>query len=289
MKKLLFMALAVLLALSLSCNVFAAGDAVTVSDANGGPGQTVYLAVQLQNPVEASAIGIQCQYDDALLAAVPELSTWEKEGLISAFEEGNKGVWASQNVVTLEDKLCVLAFQIKDGVAFDSTEIICTVVLKDGATEKLNAVVKGVIHCQCTHIYSAWVSTGSTYHTRECELCGGKNTQTHSWDSGVKEEQPNGQILLVKTCTLCKARHGEDVTSTEQGSSGVPGADANAEDEHNHSSEVIGTTEHNHDHDEEATDEHDHTESANDPVTPWIVLILPIALIAGGIWFLKKK
>lgn len=289
MKRLLFMSLAVMLILSLTCNVVAAGDGVTVSDANGGPGQTVYLTVQLQNPVEASAIGIQCQFDETLLDAVPELSTWEKEGLLSSFDSGNKGVWASQSSAKLEGKLCVLVFQIKDGVAFDSTEVICTVVLKDGATEKLNAVVKGVIHCQCTHIYGAWVSTGSTYHTRECELCGGKNTQTHTWDSGVKEEQPNGQIILVKTCTLCKARHGEDVTDTEQGSAGIPGTNTNSQEGHNHSAVVTSPAEHDHNHSEDILDEHNHTESANDPATIWIVLLLPVALIVVGIWFLKKK
>ena len=291
MKRLLYLVLALTVVLSFAINCFGASNQVTLSDTQAGPGQTVYLTMELHESVEASAVGVQCQFDTSLLEAKPELSTWERKGLLSAFEEGNNGVWASEKLEDLKGKLCVLAFQIKADAAFDSTEVICTVVLKDGSTEKLNCAVKGIITSKCTHDYGAWESTGSTNHVRTCSLCGGKNTQTHNWSTGVKETQPNGKVYLVKTCTVCKARNSVDVTESEQNQSNIPGMNVGNESDHDHSSEIVTAPAQDHDHDHITTteDEHDHSTEANDPVTLWIVLIVPVLLIAAGLWYIKKK
>ena len=287
MKRLLFVTLLTVLVFCLACNAFATGAGVAVSSAKGGPGQIVYLTVELQEAVEANAVGIQCQYDTSLLDAVPELSTWETKGLISAFEADNKGVWASQNTEAIEGKLCTLAFQIKDDAAFDTTEVVCTVVIKDGASEKVNATIKSVISCQCTHNYGPWESTGSANHMRTCDLCGGKNTQTHNWDSGIEETQSDGRVLLIKKCTVCGARDATEITTKEQGNTGLPGMGTDTESDHEHSSQLTNQTDH--DHDDASADEHIHTETENDPATIWVVLLLPVVLIAAGMWYLKKK
>ena len=289
MKQLLYFALTILLVLSISCNCFAAGNEVAINDVNGGPGQTIYLALELQEPVTASAIGVRCQYDAELLEALPELSTWEIKGLLSSFEKENNGVWASATGQELKGKLCVLAFRIKDGVAFNSTDILCTVILKDGSTEKVNCTVKSTVSCQCTHNYGPWESTGNMNHIRTCTLCGGKNTQNHEWDSGVKETRQNGQVLLVKTCVVCKTKNVTDITSTEQETSHIPGVNDENEENHNHDAVVIPTTKHNHDHSDLVQDEHNHEVVENDPVTIWIVLLLPVLLIAVAIIFVKKR
>lgn len=285
MKKLLCLILGFMLVLSITVTCLAAGNTLSLSDAKGGPGQTVYLTLNLNESVVASAIGVNCQFDAAILEAAPELCVWERKGLISAFEQDNQGVWAAEKAEDLKGKLCVLAFQIKDGVAFESTEVLCTVILKDGVTEKINTTVKGVITGECTHNYGDWKSAGTATHVRECALCGGKNTQNHNWDSGVKETQPSGQILLVKTCTVCGAKDATDVTTTEQGNINIPGS----ETDHNHTSQVPEQTEHNHDHDDASTDEHIHAETENDPITIWIVLLVPVVLIVAGVLYLKKK
>ena len=282
MKRLLFLALAIILVLSLGVNCLAASNKVTITDAKGGPGQTVYLTLELEESVEAAAIGIQCQYDTSLLLAMPELCTWERKGILSAFEKDNKGVWASEKPEDLKGKLCVLAFQIKEDVAFDQTEVSCTIVIKDGATEKVNTSVKGVISCQCTHSYGLWESANSTNHIRVCSLCGGKNTQTHDWDDGVEETQPNGQVLLVKTCSVCKARTATEVESAGQNQSDYGGS----KDDHNHQTGPL--PEHDHEGDA-AGDGHTHTEGDRNPITLWVILLIPVLLIGAGIWFVKKK
>lgn len=284
MKRLFLAVLAVTLMWSLSANCIAADNTVTLTDTKGGPGQTVYLTLELQESVKAAAIGVHCQYDSSLLEALPELCTWEIKSTLSAFEKDNKGVWAVENAEDIQGKLCVLAFRIRDNVAFDQTEVTCTVVIKDGAEEKVRTTVSGMIFCQCTHNYGSWESNDNSSHIRICSLCGGKNTQTHNWDNGVKEIQPDGRVLLIKTCTVCKARTATELDSSEQDKSDI--GDTN--DGHDHGSQFGTQTGHNYDGDT-AGDEHSHGDTEKNPMTVWIVLLVTALLIAVAIWFVKKK
>lgn len=288
MKRIFFWVLAAALVLSLTATCWAAGEA-TLTSAKGGPGQTVYLTLELQKSVEASAVGVNCQFDETLLTAQPELSTWEREGLLFAFEKDNMGVWAAEKPVDLKGKLCVLAFQVNDGVAFDSTEVTVTVVLKDGAAEKGSYTATGLITCECTHDYGSWESTGNLNHVRVCSLCGGKNTQNHSWDPGEKQTQSDGTTLLVRTCTVCKARTGVDVTEAEQESSGLLGAEGvggdTADNDHGETSETMP----DHDHGTQTGEADVHTDGGEDPLTLWIILAVVAVFIAAGVWFVKKK
>ena len=284
MKRLFLAVLAVTLIWSLSANCIAADNTVTLTDTKGGPGQTVYLTLELQESVNAAAIGVHCQYDSSLLEALPELCTWEIEGTLSAFEKDNKGVWAIEKATELKGKLCVLAFRIKDDVAIEQTEVTCTVVIKDGAEEKVHATVSGMIFFKCTHNYGSWESNGNNSHIRICAMCGDKNTQIHDWDNGVKETQPDGRVLLIKTCMECKAKIATELDSSEQDKSNSGGTN----DDHDHGSQSATHTDQNYDGDTDG-EEHSHGDTKENPVTIWIVLLVPVLLIAVAIWFVKKK
>lgn len=283
MKRIFLWALALALTLALAGNALAAEGGMTLSDSQGGAGQTVYLTLELKETVEASAVGLVCEYDTDLLTAQPELSTWEQEGLLFAFEEGNRGVWASEKPGDRKGKLCVLAFQVNEGVAFDRTQVVCTVVFKDGATEKASYTVQGSITCQCTHEYGDWESAGSLNHSRVCALCGGKSTQPHSWDDGQKQTQPDGTTLLVRTCPVCKARTARDV-SYEEGDSllGTEGK----EDDHVHTPGTLPEEEHDH---ETPQTPHIHNEGGEDPLTLWVILAVLVVFVAAGVWYVKKN
>lgn len=287
MKKLLFLTLSFVLALSISVTCLAAENTLSLSGAKGGAGQTLYLSLELNETVTANAIGISCQFDTTILEAVPELSTWERKGILSAFEQDNQGVWAAEKPEQLQGKLCVLAFRIKDSVAFDSTEILCAIVIKEGATEKVNSTVKSLITGECTHSYGSWESNGLNTHVRICSLCGGRNTQTHNWDSGVEETQADGKVLLIKTCNVCNAKNGTEITSTELSNSGLSGINHGTDDIHDHNSQTGNQEDHKHDSLEE--DNHVHIEEKKDPLTIWIVVLLPIFLIVAAVLFVKKK
>lgn len=204
-----FLALGLVVSLSGLC--LAAETPLSVSDAKGGSGQTVYLAVTLDESVMANTVGITCQFDDTLLTALPELCRWEKISLLSAFEEGNVGAWAGAVTSDMKGKLCVLAFQVKEGVAFSQTKVVCTVVLKDGAKEMGTYTAEGTVSCECAHDYGDWTSTGEVSHTRVCSLCGGKNTQYHSWDDGTEKAGEGNMTTVTYTCLVCRAQTAVEV------------------------------------------------------------------------------
>ena len=275
--------LAVALVLSLTATCWAAGEA-TLTDAKGGPGQTVYLTFELLASVQANTMGIECQFDKDLLEAQPELCVWEREGMLSAFDTDNLGVWMGEKTADMKGKICVLAFRVKDGAAFETTEVTVTLLLKDDAKDMGSYTAKGVVSCECTHDYGDWESTGNQNHARVCSLCGGKSTQPHSWDSGQNQTQPDGTTLLVKTCTLCKAKVGVDALVEEQ-ESGALDMVGGADEDHTHEDTLP-----EHDHAAQDSHEgHDHTAGGENPYTIWIVLAVVAIFVAEGLWFVKKR
>lgn len=199
---LFFLALGLLLSLSGLC--LAAEAPLSVSDSEGGAGQTVYLTVTLEESVMANTIGVQCEFDKTLLTALPELCTWGNTGLLSAFDTDNIGVWAGADSVDLQGKLCVLAFQVQEGVTFSQTKVKCTVILKDDARELGTYTAEGSITCKCVHEYGDWTSGGSLGHVRVCSLCGGKNTQSHDWDDGTQKPGEGNMTIVTYTCLVCR-------------------------------------------------------------------------------------
>lgn len=207
MKRFVLLMLALMLILSLTTVCLAAEDApLSVSNSQIAEGQTVYLAVTLNESVTANTIGVMCEYDKTLLTAQPSLCTWGKTGVLAAFEQDNMGAWASAEAQDLKGKLCVLAFQVKEGVAFSRTAVKCTVMLKDNAEEKGTFTAEGYVETPCDHSYGPWSGAGSLGHQRTCSLCGGKNTQAHSWDEGSSAPKPGDSNITVVTytCQVCK-------------------------------------------------------------------------------------
>ena len=203
MKRLIILCiiLGVLISLCIPCLADEAPLEVTNTQAKAG--QTVYLAVTLNESVVANTIGIKCEYDKTLLTALPELCTWGRTSIVSAFKADNNGAWTSQLSEDLKGKLCVLAFQVNEDIAFDKTAVKCTVVLKDSAKEVGNYVTEGWITSDCDHNYGPWKSTGEINHTQICKICGGKSTQQHQWDEGTESEQQD-VILKTMTCQVCR-------------------------------------------------------------------------------------
>lgn len=204
MKRLLLGVFALVLVLSLSLPCMAAEEILSVAGSKAAAGETVYLTVSLESPIKANTVGISCQFDNAVLTAQPELSKWSENATLAAFEEDNMGAWAVSNEKALSGELCVLAFQVKPGAAFDTTEVACTVKLKVNTKVVGEYTAKGTVSCVCRHSYGDWESAGAIGHERECTLCGGKNTQMHQWDDGTEQAGKGGVTIITKTCLVCK-------------------------------------------------------------------------------------
>ena len=197
------MILCVLASLCVPCLADEAPLKITNTQAKAG--QTAYLAVTLNQSVVANTLGVKCEFDKTLLTALPELSAWEKTGTVSAFKADNNGAWTSQTTEDMKGKLFILAFQVNEGVAFATTPVKCTVVLKNSEKEVGNYVVEGRITMDCDHEYGPWESTGKLNHTRICKICGGKSNQEHQWDEGTETEQTD-LIIKTMTCQVCREK-----------------------------------------------------------------------------------
>lgn len=205
MKRLIILCMILCVLASLCVPCLADEAPLKITNTQAKAGQTAYLAVTLNQSVVANTLGVKCEFDKTLLTALPELCTWEKTGTVSAFKADNNGAWTSQTTEDMKGKLFVLAFQVNEGVAFATTPVKCTVVLKNSEKEVANYVVEGRITMDCDHDYGPWESAGKINHTQICKICGGKSNQYHQWDEGTETEQKD-VIIKTMTCKVCREK-----------------------------------------------------------------------------------
>ncbi len=204
------MALAVLLLVSQPLTCMAADEPLTVSSAQGDPGEYVYLTVTLNKEVTADSIGIKYKYNTAHLKADPQLCQWGKAGVLSSFDVVDDaypgiGVWAGVSSEKLQGTVCTLAFKVLDKASFTKTDVSCVVTLRN-ENDQVEYAATGTVSTTCSHSYGPWKTTGLADHKRSCEKCGDSYVESHAWDSGVlsKIEGKPELNLLTYTCTVCK-------------------------------------------------------------------------------------
>lgn len=218
MKKPICILLILLLLSSLSCTALAAENGLTLSDAGGQPGQTVYLAVALRDSLMGDSVGISYSYDAAILEAVPGSCSWSSQGVLQDFDGHDQGVWANGSTKDLKGTICVLAFRIRPDVTFTETTVSCTLVVQNGGAEVGSFTAEATVSLDCNHEYGNFVDQGSIGHSRECGLCGRKQTQSHSWDEGIVKENPDSKEIdwKVFTCTVCGGTQSYEVPKSEE-------------------------------------------------------------------------
>lgn len=327
MKRLLILCM-ILCALASLCFPCSADQMpLEMTDAQAKAGQTVYLAVALNESVTANAIGVKCEFDKALLKALPDYSTWEIEGILSAFKADNDGAWASQSAQDVTGKLFVLAFQVKDGTTFPYTNVKCTVVLKNADKEVGNYTVEGSISSDCQHTYGNWKSAGTQNHVRVCTICGQKNSQNHQWDQGKETETQQHTTLLTKTCLVCRQQSIWEVSNqtgqmtpvgpteltqaTNPNKEPQPGqSQQTAPVEIGQTKATTGTSHHEHTHATQPSQtrpgithpehshagatqpdhsDHNHTVNEHESLPIWVFAILFALTLAGLTIYVKKK
>lgn len=107
-----------------------------VKDVELTPGETVYVRLELTQPVVADSMGVTYSYDPAVLRPLKSSSTWTKQGTTQAFDTANKaGVWMNQSAVELEGRVCSLAFQVLTEEENFNTQVTVTLVIKNGGIE----------------------------------------------------------------------------------------------------------------------------------------------------------
>ena len=207
MRKIITLILCLLLLSAMTLTGFATGDTLSVTDAKGKSGDTVYLTVTLNTSVSADALGVKYTYDKAVLKAVPDSSTWTPKGSLQNFGNKDLGVWATTTPVDLNGPLCVLAFRVKDQADFTQTQVTCEVTVRNGSKEVGVYTATATISNACTHNFGQWQNAGKAGHTRTCDSCQAKQTKSHQWDEGKVSQKADGSGIevMVYTCQVCGA------------------------------------------------------------------------------------
>lgn len=215
MRKIVMTAAAILLILTMAVNGYAAEEKMTLSDAEGIPGATVYLTMTLQESVKGDALAVSYTYDPELLEPLIDSHAWSKTGMLQDFDYKHVGVWADSSVSDFNGPVCVLAFRIRDGKTFQSTKVGCTLMVKNGASDAGTYTAEATVSMACSHVFGNWIHADAFNHTRACETCGQKQTQSHIWDEGVLTDNPENERTEIKTytCTECGGTRQVEVSS----------------------------------------------------------------------------
>lgn len=205
MKKMIIFVLTLILMLSLTQPVSAAGEGFSLSDADAQPGEIIYLTATLNESAVANAVGVTYSYDSAILEAVPSSCSWVKTGVLQDFNSNGAGVWASAESEDLKGAVCILAFRVKSGASFSKTKITCTVIVKNDSTEVGSYTAEATVSMTCNHTYGEWTDQGGVGHTQVCASCNSQLTESHTWNEGVRSPKPNDPNidLMTYTCNIC--------------------------------------------------------------------------------------
>lgn len=205
MRKIAMTAVAILLILTMALNGYAAEEKMTLSDAEGVSGATVFLTMTLHESVKGDALAVSYTYDPEFLEPLIDSHAWSKTGMLQDFDYKHVGVWADGSVTDFDGPVCVLAFRIRDGKSFRSTKVGCTLKVKNGASDVGTYTAEATVSMACSHVFGNWANVDAFSHTRTCETCGQKQTQSHIWDDGVLTDNPDNEKTEIKTytCTVC--------------------------------------------------------------------------------------
>lgn len=192
----------------------AAPSDLTLSDGAAATGEVVYLTLTLNKQTQGNTMGVEYSYDTKHLEAVPELCSWSKGGAVKDFGLKGRGVWASQNVTTLEGAICILAFRIKQDADFTQTKVSCSLVVKNETEQTGQYSAEATVKIVCNHSFAAWEAEGNGLHSRKCESCGHSQSEIHKWDAGVIQPNPENsqQKIRLFTCSVCGATRQETVS-----------------------------------------------------------------------------
>lgn len=205
MKKILISFLCLILLWTMPLMSLAASGGLTVSDAQGQPGDVFFLTVTMNEEISGDTLGVQYTYDKELLKAVPASSSWAKQGTLQDFGTKDVGVWAASSPVNLQGAICVLAFAIKEDAVFNQTEVTCEVTVRDGDQLVGTYSAIATVTRPCNHSFGQWQNRDNAEHNRICSLCGAEETNPHQWDEGQITEKTNESMIRLQTftCEIC--------------------------------------------------------------------------------------
>lgn len=220
MKKLITVALCLLMVAALAVTVFAATATFTMTPASKTleRGQQVTLTVKLTNDAVATSYGLKLSYDANVFEIVSgEISQQVKDAdpLVKAFDKtkGFTFMFSSGDAKAFSGTVGTVTFKVKDTAAFGTYTISGAASIKNGSQTVTANDCSATITVSCSHSYGSWTNADADNHQRTCSKCGNVETKTHTWNSGTQTKAPTCTEDGVKTftCSTCKATKTEAV------------------------------------------------------------------------------
>ena len=206
MRKLMILAMVLAMILGLTPAYAADGSLKLTAEAPDSAG-VMYVTLSLSGDITGDTMGLEFSYDKTVLEIVKSGCSWSAKGVLQDINTKRcEGVWAADKSKKLDGSICVLAFRVCSGVTFTSSEVTCSVVVKNGAKQVGEYSDTVTLQKECPHTYGEWTSLQLMGHTRKCTLCGQSQTKSHEWDEGTVTADPTnpGRNIRTRTCTVCK-------------------------------------------------------------------------------------
>ena len=231
MKKIFTLLLTVIMCLSASITVFAAGSALTATGDKAERNDYVYVTLALEDCKDANTLAITYEYDTDVLQKIANRCKWSMEGDFADFViNKNEGVWYNSKANGVDGEICQLGFRIMADAPIGKTIVKCTVTAKDEAKVIGTYTVEAEVEVTCAHVAAedaVGTKVDAEKHKYVCELCGTDVVENHIWDKGVVTKAPTTTEVGVKTytCTFCKDTKDETIPMLEPEEGDEPGGD----------------------------------------------------------------
>lgn len=217
MKKLVTIALCLLMVAALAVTVFAANStkfSMTPATKTLERGQQVTLTVKLTNDTAATSYGLKLNYDANVFEIVSGAISDSVDARIATFD-ASKGFafMYTGSAQVYSGTVGTVTFKVKDTAAFGTYTITGVASVKNGSNTVTAENATASITVSCSHTYGSWTQGNADGHQRTCTKCGNVETKAHTWNSGTTTKSATCTEDGVKTftCSTCKATKTEAI------------------------------------------------------------------------------
>lgn len=216
MKKVLWIALCLLLTAALSVSVLAVelSAELTPDKTKVNYGDSVVVTVSIGEFASCKSGALRITFDSEVFERTE--SAWLLDNMSMSTADGD-AVFALNNATTLSGDIYQFTLKVKDNAAFGDTIISAKLTLRDSGGTATTVDAALAVTVACNHSYSDWSKQNDSKHIRACSACGTTETKAHSWGDGevTKSNGCDQPGEMTYTCADCGATKTETIAATD--------------------------------------------------------------------------
>ena len=218
MKKITILLTSLLLLLSLTLSVSAAGSAKMSLKSNKSElsrGDKFTITVSLKNDQPVSNGGIVLSYDSAAFQLLGGDCKVKGATLGEVTSGHNGGVFLMAEDTVVSGTVFTISMQVKADAPFGEFSVSGNPSLQSKEGGSISCSLSGTkVTVICPHDFSTGTEIDEDEHEAVCSICGEKKEEDHVWDKGTVTKKPTCQSYGKKdvTCTVCGAQGEKSVS-----------------------------------------------------------------------------